>query len=139
MAFNSLHFLIFFPIVILLYYVMPKKLRVFWLLAASYYFYMAWNPNYIVLILISTIVAFISGILLEKTENIKARKAVVTGSFVINLGLLFFFKYFDFLLGNINFLLQKMHINVVANPFDVLLPVGISFYTFQALGYTVDV
>lgn len=139
MAFNSLHFLLFFPIVILLYYVMPKKLRVFWLLAASYYFYMAWNPNYIILILISTIVTFISGLLLEKAENEKVRKAVVAGSFVINLGLLFFFKYFEFLLGNVNFILQKMHINVVANPFDVLLPVGISFYTFQALSYTVDV
>ena len=139
MAFNSLHFLIFFPVVILFYYVMPKKLRVFWLLAASYYFYMAWNPNYIILILISTVVTFTSGILLEKFEGEKARKGTVAVSFVINLGLLFFYKYFDFLLGNVNFLLSKMHISVVANPFDVLLPVGISFYTFQALSYTVDV
>jgi len=139
MAFNSLHFLIFFPIVILVYYIMPKKLRTFWLLAASYYFYMAWNPKYIVLILISTLATYLSGLLLEKNESIKARKGIVAGCFVINLSLLFFFKYFDFLLSNINFLLEKMHISVVANPFDVLLPVGISFYTFQALSYTVDV
>lgn len=139
MAFNSLHFLIFFPIVILVYYIMPKKLRTFWLLAASYYFYMAWNPKYIVLILISTLATYLSGLLLEKFESIKARKGIVAGCFVINLSLLFFFKYFDFLLSNINFLLEKMHISVVANPFDVLLPVGISFYTFQALSYTVDV
>ncbi len=139
MAFNSLHFLIFFPIVILVYYVMPKKLRTFWLLAASYYFYMAWNPKYIVLILISTLATYLSGLVLEKSESEKAKKGIVAGCFVINLSLLFFFKYFDFLLSNINFLLEKMHISVVANPFDVLLPVGISFYTFQALSYTVDV
>lgn len=139
MLFNSLHFLVFFPIVVLIYLIVPKKMRCAWLLAASYYFYMSWNPKYAILMAFSTVVTFLTGILLEKCSEKRYKKICVAFSFVINLGILFFFKYFDFALENVNRVLDIFHITMLKKPFDVLLPVGISFYTFQALGYTVDV
>ena len=139
MVFNSLSFLIFFPIVVLIYFVIPKRARKYWLLVASYYFYMSWNAVYALLILASTLVTYLSGILIQKAGTVSRRKWVVAGSFIINLGILFFFKYFDFLIDNINRVLNLADISLITNPFSLVLPVGISFYTFQALSYTVDV
>lgn len=139
MAFNSVHFLIFFPIVVLLYYIIPKKLKAAWLLIASYYFYMSWSPKYAVLIAVSTVITYMSGILIGKAKSQKGKKLVVAASFVSNLSILVFFKYFAFLLGNLNHVLNIFHIASINNPFSFVLPVGISFYTFQALSYTVDV
>lgn len=139
MLFNSLSFLIFFPIVVLAYYVIPGRFRYLWLLAASYYFYMSWNPKYAVLIGISTVVTFLSGIFLERAKTEREKKLLVAVSFLINIGILVGFKYFDFLLGNVNLVLGRFGMEMVEKPFDVILPVGISFYTFQALSYTVDV
>lgn len=139
MLFNSLDFMVFFPIVVLVYFVIPKKIRYIWLLIASYYFYMCWNVEYALLIGVSTIITWISGLLLGKFEKNWQRKLVVALSFISNIGILIFYKYFDFLLDNINFLLGKLNIEMISNPFDIVLPVGISFYTFQALSYTVDV
>ncbi|MBO7600617.1 MAG: MBOAT family protein [Lachnospiraceae bacterium] len=139
MAFNSFRFLIFFPIVTILYYAIPKKLKPVWLLFASYFFYMSWNPKYAILILISTVITYLSGILLSKNENGSLRKWIVFGSFFVNLSILFFFKYCNFMLDNINAVLRIFNGQNVTNPFSFILPVGISFYTFQALGYTVDV
>lgn len=137
MLFNSYDFMIFFPIVILIYFIVPRKMRYIWLLVASYYFYMGWNPKYALLIAISTIITYMSGRLLDKAES--HRKWIVAGSFITNIGILVFFKYFDFLLGNLNSALGALGITALDKPFDVLLPVGISFYTFQALSYTMDV
>lgn len=139
MLFNSLSFLIFFPVVVMVYYIVPKKIRPMWLVIASYYFYMSWNAKYALLIFASTAITYLSGILLEKTEKDNLRKFVVAGSFVTNLGILFFFKYFTFLIANINKVLSLLHMGGLTNPFSLVLPVGISFYTFQALSYTVDV
>lgn len=146
MLFNSLHFLVFFPVVVLVFLIAPRKLRSVWLLAASYYFYMSWNPKYALLIAFSTVSTYLTGLLLNKvSENAEEqnkstyKKLCVAGSFLINLGILFFFKYFDFALENVNRVLSVLNVTVLEKPFDVLLPVGISFYTFQALGYTVDV
>lgn len=138
MVFNSIQFLVFFPIVVGVYYLIPAKARKFWLLFASYYFYMSWNAVYSLLILTSTVVTYFSGILLAGTENVKRRKWIVAGSFIVNLGILFFFKYFDFLISNVNVLLGAVKLGRLENPFSIILPVGISFYTFQALSYTVD-
>lgn len=138
MLFNSLEFGVFFPIVVLLYFLVPRKTRYIWLLVTSYFFYMGWNPKYAVLILTSTVITWLSGILMERAEG-NRRKWVVALSFILNLAILIFFKYFYFLLGNVNAVLDLLHLQVIERPFDVLLPVGISFYTFQALGYTVDV
>ena len=139
MLFNSLDFLIFFPIVVLVYFVVPKKIRYIWLLAASYYFYMCWNVEYALLIGVSTLITYLSGLVLWKAEKIWLRKLIVAVSFISNLGILIFYKYFDFILENVNVLLSRINCQLVSNPFDIILPVGISFYTFQALSYTVDV
>lgn len=139
MLFNSLSFLIFFPIVTLLYFLLPQKIKYLWLLFASYYFYMSWNPKYAVLIFISTAITFLSGILIERCKTAIAKKWAVFGSFALNLGILFVFKYFYFMLGNINAIRQFAGLSAYAPRFDIILPVGISFYTFQALSYTVDV
>ena len=139
MVFNSVDFLVFFPIVLFVYFFIPKKCRYVWLLVASYYFYMSWNPKYVVLIALSTVITYLIGLLIGKAKESKTKKWIVAGSFVSNLGILFFFKYFDFALANINRVLSQFGIGVIEKPFDVLLPVGISFYTFQALSYTMDV
>ena len=138
MLFNSVDFLIFFPIVVLLYFLIPKKIKYIWLLVASYYFYMCWNRRYALLILLSTIITYLAGLFIEKIPGI-GKKFVLFGSIAINLGILVFFKYFDFLLDIMNSVLELMNIQTVSNPFRLLLPVGISFYTFQALGYVLDV
>lgn len=139
MLFNSLDFMIFFPIVVLIYFIIPKKIRYIWLLIASYYFYMCWNVDYALLIGVSTIITWVSGLLLGLANKTWLRKLIVALSFVSNIGILVFYKYFDFLLENINVLLSKVNVELLSNPFDIILPVGISFYTFQALSYTVDV
>ncbi len=139
MLFNSMHFLLFFPIVTVCYYIIPRRLRYLWLLGASYYFYMSWNPKYALLIALSTVTTYLSGILLERTASHSKKKWIAAGSFIVNLGILIGFKYFDFLLDNLNFILIRLHISMIEKPFDAILPVGISFYTFQALGYTADV
>lgn len=144
MLFNSYSFLVFFPIVVIIYYLLPKKVSYLWLLAASYYFYMGWNAKYALLLLLSTTITYISGILLQwmldrHPDNVAAKKWIVAGSFASNLAILFFFKYFNFTVESLNAVLQHTSLPAVNTSLDVLLPVGISFYTFQALGYTVDV
>jgi len=139
MLFNSLQFIFFFPIVVAAYFAMKPKYRWILLLLASYYFYMCWNYKYIVLIIFSTVVDYFAGILLYKTSNRKLRILVLMASLTTNLGLLFFFKYFNFFGESINFLLQKVNIFYHIPAYHFLLPVGISFYTFQTLSYTIDI
>lgn len=136
MLFNSIEFLIFFPIVLIIYYIVPAKLKNLWLLLASYYFYMSWNAKYAILILISTVITYLSGLFLEKVSR---KKLVVALSFISNLGILFYFKYTNFALYTLQGALSKINIELNVPTFDILLPVGISFYTFQALSYTMDV
>ena len=123
MLFNSLDFMIFFPIVVLVYFIIPRKIRYIWLLVASYYFYMCWNAEYALLMGISTLITYLSGLLLGKIQKMWLRKFVVALSFVSNLGILVFYKYFDFILENINLVLEKMDVQLVANPFDIILTV----------------
>lgn len=145
MQFNSIHFMIFFPVVLAVYFIVPKKLRYIWLLVASYYFYMSWNAKYAILIGFSTIITYLCGIFIDQTSLNEGktwerlRKGVLIGGIVINLVILFLFKYLDFAIDNINEILSAVNITVIDNKFDFLLPVGISFYTFQALGYVIDV
>lgn len=146
MLFNSIQFLIFFPIVCLVYFAVPKKIKWIWLLLASYYFYMCWNPKYALLMFTSTFITWLSGIFIEHfshNENKKLadrkKKLAVALSFISNLAILFMFKYFNFAVDTINTLFARMSIAPLSPSFDVILPVGISFYTFQALSYTMDV
>lgn len=139
MLFNSIEFLIFFPIVTLLYFAIPHKVRYIWLLLASYFFYMCWNPKYALLMGFSTVSTYFAGLMIGKSKKELHKKVWVGASFAINIAILFFFKYFDFALANINSVLGLLNVELINPSFDVILPVGISFYTFQALGYTVDV
>ena len=151
MLFNSIEFLLFFPAVVLLYYAIPGKLRVFWILLTSYLFYMNWNPAYALLLLFSTAVTFLFGLLIGKRRT-KEKAAAEAGrpihqlskvwvgvSFAVNLAILFFYKYFDFTVDNLNVIRGWMGLAPVTPGFDVLLPVGISFFLFQSLSYTIDI
>ena len=146
MLFNSLEFLVFFPMVIALYFAIPAKYRWFMLLLASYYFYMSWRVEYIILIVISTVVDFFCGKKMAQLQEKSARKKYLYLSLVSNLGLLFLFKYFNFfsrsasrVFGHLND--SFLHWNILHDTYTLklLLPVGISFYTFQTLSYTIDV
>lgn len=141
MQFTSFEFAVFFPVVVLLFYILPEKARQPWLLLASYYFYMGWNAKYALLILFSTVVTYLCGIAMDRIgqENPKRRKAVLVLCLVANLGLLAFFKYFYFFYDTLVAVLHVFGVELGASRLDILLPVGISFYTFQALGYTIDV
>ncbi len=139
MLFNSIDFLFFFPIVVLIYLIIPKKTRYIWLLISSYYFYMCWNAQYALLLLASTLTTWLAGWMVEKIQKPLGKKLTLWGCLGVNLGILFFFKYFDLFLDTLNKGLGFLNIQAVEKPFDVLLPVGISFYTFQALGYILDV
>lgn len=140
MLFNSIEFLVFFPIVVLIFLFIPKRLRTVWLLIASYYFYMSWNPKYAVLIGISTIITYLSGIFIDKFNSDKKKRIIIVLSLLSNLGILVVFKYANFALDTMNAIYSRWGgVNLIDRRLDLLLPVGISFYTFQALSYTIDV
>lgn len=147
MLFNSLEFLIFLPIVLLVTFIIPKKIRYIWLLIASYYFYMRWNASYALLILFSTLITYLGGLGMEwckkqawdEAKIIKAKKTCVGIGVVLDIGVLCYFKYTNFLLDNLRALFATIHVELNIPEVDILLPVGISFFTFQALSYLMDV
>lgn len=139
MLFNSVDFLIFFPIVVILHFAIPHRFRWILLLFASYYFYMSWRPEYIILIVLSTLVDFFAARQMVKPGNEGKRKKFLMLSLVVNLGMLFFFKYFNFFSSSLQTLFDFVGINIQLPVLTLLLPVGISFYTFQTLSYTIDV
>lgn len=139
MLFNSVAFLIFFPVVTLLFYVIPHKFRWVILLAASYYFYMSWDASLIILILGTTAVSYISGLIIETTDKKALRKAAVVIAVASSLAVLFFFKYFNFLSESVSAAIRMFGLPASDLTFDILLPVGISFYTFQTLSYVIDI
>ena len=134
MTFNSIEFLIFYPIVLLLYFVLPRVARWPMLLVASYYFYMCYDPALVVLILTTTLVSWLCSIFTERTEKRWVKRTLLIVTLVVSLGVLFFYKYFDFLSVSVAgvFSTDPVLLNLV-------LPVGISFYTFQTLSYVIDV
>jgi D-alanyl-lipoteichoic acid acyltransferase DltB (MBOAT superfamily) len=139
MLFNSLEFLLFFPAVLALYAVAPRTIRWLVLLVASYAFYMAWRPEFILLIVASTIVDYIAGHRIAATEERGTRRLWLCVSLAVNLGLLFTFKYAGFVTGELNDLFELLGVSARVPETDLPLPVGISFYTFQTLSYTIDI
>ena len=139
MIFNSAEFLVFYPLVLLFYFVLPKKLKWPLLLAASYFFYMIWNPPLIFLILFTTAVSYVSAIIIEKTENKARKKFWLAMTLITSLGVLFFFKYFNFLADSAISVWNFFGGNADDLVLKLILPVGISFYTFQTLSYVIDV
>lgn len=142
MLFNSVPFLLFFPVVCALYYCIPAALlraRNLLLLAASYFFYMNWEPVYALLLLTSTVVTYVAARGIAHYADGGRRKVCLVASLVLNLAILFLFKYYNFLASNMEAALQYCGLAIPFPVSKLLLPVGISFYTFQALGYTIDV
>ena len=138
MVFNSLHFLLFFPIVTIAFFSLPHRYRAALLLAASAYFYMALIPAYILVLIVTILIDYFSAIQLERTAESK-RKYLLGLSLAANLGILFTFKYADFFLQNVTWLARLTNPSFSLPPWDFILPLGLSFHTFQAMSYTIDV
>ncbi|TCT16770.1 D-alanyl-lipoteichoic acid acyltransferase DltB (MBOAT superfamily) [Natranaerovirga pectinivora] len=140
MLFNSFGFIMFFLIVMALYFTLDFKYRWLLLLISSYYFYMSWNRIFIVLIIFSTLVDYSVALKMGETENKRERKNYLIVSLVVNLGLLFIFKYTLFFNESLSRAFSFFNVTYpIPTAFNIVLPMGISFYTFQTLSYTIDV
>ena len=137
MLFNSSSFLIFFPIVVLVYYLITDRIKYLWLLGASYFYYMGWNAKYALLLLFSTVVTFTCGLLLDKigertrVQNHPLKKLVLATSLFLNLGILFYYKYINFAMNMLQKLFLTVHVQLNVPKFDILLPVGFPFIPFK--------
>ena len=139
MLFNSIQFLLFFPAVIIIYYTLPHKFRQVFLLVASCYFYMSFIPVYIIILIISGFVDYTGSNLIEKyRDNAKLKKLFLLVPIIIDLAILGYFKYAYFTAGIINFFGVSIGLNTIVLP-EIILPIGISFHTFQGMGYMIDV
>lgn len=163
MPFNSIQFFLFFPVVALLYYAVPAKYRWVWLLAVSYVFYLFTGVKFVAFLLCTTATAFLAGLGMEAADRnfqawlhsgperlkeekkkararCKARKKRIAGAVLcVNFGILAVLKYGNFFCGNVDGLLRAVHAPALIPAFRLILPLGISFYTFQAMGYVIDV
>jgi len=139
MLFNSLDFLVFFPVVVCIYFATPHRFRWVLLLAASYYFYMSWKAEYGLLLLLTTFIDYYAAILIGRSTTKVKRFQYLALSLGSNLGLLFVFKYFNFFNDSVRATFNYFNVFYGVPAFQVLLPVGISFYTFQSMSYTIDV
>jgi alginate O-acetyltransferase complex protein AlgI len=140
MLFNSLHFVFFFPVVVALYFAVPHRYRWALLLAGSYYFYGSWRPEYLLLLMASTGVDYAAALGMERARTLAARRRWMALSLTSNLGMLGYFKYAGFLASSVQAIVSPLGIVLGDAPaFNPLLPIGISFYTFQTLGYAIDV
>lgn len=139
MSFNSLTFLIFLPVTVIFYHLLPQRFRYIMLLIASYIFYLSWNFKLIFLIVFTTGISYVAGLLLEKYESKKVKNLCLVMTLVCCLGTLFFFKYFVFTANLFIDVANFCGANFGEFTFSLILPVGISFYTFQTLSYVIDV
>lgn len=141
MLFNSIDFAIFLPLVFAAYWLLKSSIKAqnILLLLASYIFYGWWDPRFLILIAFSSLIDYFISLKIEKTEAPKLRKLLLVGSLISNLGILAFFKYFNFFLENFQAAFTFFGGEINASRLNIILPVGISFYTFQTLSYTIDV
>ncbi|MEO7427617.1 MAG: MBOAT family O-acyltransferase [Fibrobacteria bacterium] len=139
MLFNSTHFAIFFPLLLIAYFSLPHRLRWVLLLAASYYFYMCWRPEYALLLLGSTAVSWACGHWLGRTQDAQKRKGILLSGVAVLLGTLVYFKYWNFFADQLNAVFGLLQIPRALPNHSILLPVGISFFTFHTLSYLIDV
>lgn len=139
MLFQSLDFLLLFPMITALYFLMPVNWRWGWILLVSYGFYMFWNPWYLLLLIASTLTDYYIALAIAQSALQRRKKHLLIVSLVVNLGLLVIFKYYNFFAEQFAWILRWQYPDF--NPFllEILLPIGISFYTFQTIGYTIDV
>ncbi len=139
MLFNSLSFLLFFPIVTVLYFLLPHRFRWLLLLIASCFFYMFFKPIYILILFFTIIIDYFTGIYIEKTTNAQQKKKYLVVSLIANIGILAVFKYYNFLNSNIDGLVTLLGYKNPIPYLSILLPIGLSFHTFQAMSYTLEV
>lgn len=139
MLFNSLKFLCFFPVVMSLYFIIPERMKKIWLLVSSYFFYMSWNIQYGALLAGITLITYQGAMWIEKSDNSCVKKIYLILSVSVVLSVLFFFKYYNFTINNLQTMLQMTGIVIPVKQSNVILPVGISFFIFQGIGYVVDV
>ncbi|SDF75721.1 MBOAT family O-acyltransferase [Mucilaginibacter sp. P25] len=139
MIFNSFTFLLFFPVVTALYFLVPHKFRWLLLLIASCYFYMFFKAIYILILFFTIIIDYTAGIYLEKVNDLKKKKLLLILSLTANIGVLAVFKYFNFFNANLSGLLYWMGYTNPIPFLQILLPIGLSFHTFQAMSYTIEV
>jgi alginate O-acetyltransferase complex protein AlgI len=139
MLFNSFDFLIFFPVVTLLYFLVPQAWRWSLLLTASCLFYMAFVPKYILILLVTIVVDYAAGILIEGTPPGRTRKLYLVVSLAVTVSILAFFKYYNFLNDNIASLARFLHWNYGVSSLKIILPIGLSFHTFQSMSYVIEV
>lgn len=139
MKFNSIQFLIFFPLVAFAFFSIPHRWRWFLLLGASYLFYASWNPKYIVVLLAMTAIGYLGGCLLASETRPTTRRLILTFSLIASLGILFFFKYFELSNRALHAVFEQLGIPQLTPGFNLLLPLGISYFTFQTMSYTLDV
>lgn len=139
MLFNSFTFAVFLPIVFICYWLIPHRFKWCVVLISSYYFYMCWNPVYIVLILFTTFISYVCALMLEKNKKTLTKKIYIAITLIVSLGILFVFKYFNFFSNTVFKTFNSFGLPVHKITLDILLPVGISFYTFQTLSYVIDV
>ena len=125
MLFNSFNFLIFFPLIVVFYYVLPHKMRWFFLLVASYFFYMNWEPIYALLIYLSTLITYLCSYQIDKVNSQKIKKVILLISIILNFGILFLFKYYNFITESIFDLLSNIGVRIQLPEFKLLLRVGI--------------
>lgn len=139
MSFISLQFIIFLLVVFIIYWSLPKKWQWIILLISSYYFYMCWNVRYVILIFITTCVSWICALIIERLR-VKRQKLIVIGFCLFTcLGILFVFKYYNFAVESVEWICSKLAISIHPVTLNLILPVGISFYTFQTMSYVIDV
>ena len=138
MLFNSFQFLLFFPFVTTLYFILPHRLRWVILLTASCYFYMAFIPEYILILALTIIVDYTAGIFIERSEG-RRKKVFLISSIVVTCLILFVFKYINFFNDNSRLIYEAMGLKYPLGRFNILLPIGLSFHTFQSLSYVIEV
>ena len=143
MVFNSVSFLVFFLLFFQTYWLINNRLtlpaRNLFIIISSYVFYGWWDWRFLSLIIISSVTDYIVGLLMHGATNRFRRKLLLVVSLLVNLGILGFFKYFNFFIDSFNELLSVFSVNVNPGTLKIILPVGISFYTFQTLSYTIDI
>ncbi len=139
MLFNSIEFAFFFPVVTILFFLLPHKFRWFLLLAASCFFYMFFKPVYILILAFTIVIDYFAGIWIANEERKKQRRLLLLLSIIANVGVLAVFKYFNFLAENINVLFGAIYVHKTIPLLNILLPIGLSFHTFQAMSYTIEV
>ncbi len=138
MQFQSIQFILFLLIVVFVYFLIPFRYRWIWLLAASYFFYIKIKPSYAFILLIVSFIAYCGSLLIKRSQSKRFKKGFLIITLILCSGILFLFKYFNFFIGSFSIFFRDLNLQGLVPSFEVILPVGISFYVFKSLSYIID-